>query len=204
MCTDTFKTLKENLLSLGYDVKCFEKSSEAICFLNGEIDGETVGFGGSVTLSEMGLYDSLKEHNEVFWHYRIPDGKTAEDMRRCASSAEVYLSSVNGIAESGEIVNIDGYCNRVASIFYGHKRVYLVVGKNKIAKDYEGALYRAKNIAAPLNAKRLKLDTPCAVKGDKCYNCNSKDKICRGLSVLWAKPSSAEFCVILINEDLGY
>lgn len=204
MFSDTFKVIKENLLSLGYDVKCFEKSSEAICFLNAEIDGETVGFGGSMTLSEMGLYDSLAEHNEVFWHYRIPEGKTSEDMRKSASFADVYLSSVNGIAESGEIINIDGYCNRVASIFYGHKRVYLVVGKNKIAKDYDEALYRAKNIAAPLNAKRLMLDTPCAVKGDRCYNCNSKSKICRGLSVLWAKPSSAEFCVILINENLGY
>ena len=92
----------------------------------------------------------------------------------------------------------------MASIFYGHKKVYLVVGENKIAKDYESALYRARNIAAPLNAKRLGVKTPCAVKGDRCYDCKSPERICRGLSVLWGKPMTGEFEVLLIHENLGY
>lgn len=129
---------------------------------------------------------------------------TVSEMRAMARSASIYLSSVNGIAETGEIVYIDGDGNRVSEIMYGHKKVYLIVGKNKIAPDFESALFRARNIAAPLNAKRLNKRTPCAIKTDKCYNCRSQDRICRGLNVLWNKPESSEYEVILINEQLGF
>lgn len=108
------------------------------------------------------------------------------------------------MAETGEIINIDGNCNRVASIFYGHKKVYLVIGENKLEKDYDSALHRARNIASPLNAKRVGAKTPCAVKGDKCYDCKSPERICRGLSVLWGIPMTGEFEVILVHEELGY
>jgi hypothetical protein len=111
---------------------------------------------------------------------------------------------VNALSENGEIVNIDATGNRVASIFYGHDLVYLLIGENKIEPDYDSALYRARNVAAPLNAKRLGKKTPCAVKADKCYNCNSPDRICRALSVLWEKPMAAEIEVLLIHENLGY
>lgn len=114
------------------------------------------------------------------------------------------MSSVNGIAETGEIINIDGNCNRVAGTLFGHEKVYLVAGSNKIEADYEKALYRARNIAAPLNAKRLNRNTPCAVSGDKCYNCKSPERICKGLTVLWQMPSGREYEVILIDEKLGY
>lgn len=121
-----------------------------------------------------------------------------------ANVATIYISSVNGIAESGEIINIDGNGNRVSSLFYGHKKVYLVVGENKIAEDYDSALFRARNIAAPLNAKRIGAKTPCALNADKCYDCKSPERICRGLSVLWGKPMTGEFEIILIHENLGY
>ena len=200
-----FDSLKSNLLKKGYKVSCFENKESATEYLNRAIDGATVGFGGSVTAKEMGLYEALSKHNDVVWH-RIPkEGKTATQIRDEARGTEVYISSVNGIAETGEIVNIDGTCNRVSEIFYGHKRVFLIVGINKLAKDYESALFRARNIAAPLNAKRLGVKTPCAVKGDRCYNCQSSERICRGLSVLWEKPSaSTEYEIILVNEKLGY
>ena len=116
----------------------------------------------------------------------------------------MYLSSINGLAETGEIINIDGNCNRVAGILYGHKKVYLVAGANKLAADYDSALYRARNVAAPLNAKRLGLATPCAEKGDRCYNCKSTARICRALTVLWTKPNSGAFEVVLVEEPLGY
>ena len=199
-----FDTIKDNLLALGYNVHVFETSQEAAAYLNGQIDGETVGFAGSMTLEKMGLYDSLKTHNEVFWHHRIPDGKTAHELRMAANGAKVYLSSVNALSEKGEIVNIDATGNRVASIFYGHERVYLLIGENKLEPDYDRALYRARNIAAPLNAQRLGKKTPCAVKADKCYDCNSPDRICRALSVLWEKPMTGEIEILLIHEDLGY
>ena len=163
-----------------------------------------MGFGGSVTLQEMGLYDSLGEHNTVLWHWRVPEGKAPDELRREAAAAEVYLSSVNGLAETGEIVNIDGSGNRVASTIYGHRRVYLVAGVNKLASDLAGAVDRARNIAAPKNAQRLGVKTPCAAKGDKCYDCQSPGRICRAMSVFWAAPSGSEYEVVLIGEPLGY
>lgn len=150
-----FDLIKKNLISLGYIVNCFETASEAANYINSQIDNQTVGFAGSMTLEKMGLFESLSTHNQVFWHHRIPEGKTSKEVRLEANAASIYITSVNGIAESGEIVNIDGNCNRVASIFYGHEKVYFVIGENKIEKDYDSALYRARNIAAPLNAQRL-------------------------------------------------
>ncbi len=199
-----FSLLKENLISLGYTVSCFETTSEAVQYLDAQIHNQTVGFAGSMTLEKMGLYERLSKHNQIYWHHRIPEGKTSKEVRLEANAAPVYITSVNGIAESGEIVNIDGNCNRVASIFYGHEKVYFVIGENKIEKDYDSALYRARNIAAPLNAKRLGVKTPCAIKADRCYDCNSPERICRGLSVLWGKPMTGEFEVLLIHDNLGY
>lgn len=199
-----FETVQKRLEERGYRVSCFESANEAVEYLDTQIDRKTVGFGGSMTLEEIGLYDRLASHNRVNWHQRIPQGKTSKEVRTEANAAQIYVSSVNGLAETGEIINIDGNCNRVASIFYGHEKVYLVVGENKLAKDYDSALYRARNVAAPLNAKRLGMKTPCAVKADRCYDCKSPERICRGLSVLWSKPMTGEFEVILIGEQLGY
>lgn len=199
-----FHALQTTLSNKGYQVSCFATAKEAADYLDTQIDQKTVGFGGSMTLEEMGLYDRLSSHNLVRWHQRIPEGRTSKEVRVEANAAEIYISSVNGLAQTGEIINIDGNCNRVASIFYGHEKVYFVVGENKIAPDYDRALWRARNIAAPLNAKRLGMKTPCAVRGDRCYDCKSPDRICRGLSVLWSKPMTGEFEVILIAEPLGY
>lgn len=199
-----FSIVEKNLKKRGYIVTIFENIDEAVKYLDLQIDNQTVGVGGSKTLEQMGLYETLKSHNTVFWHWRIPEGKTSEEIIVEANSAKIYISSVNALAETGEIINIDGNCNRVASIFYGHEKVYLVVGENKIEKNYESALYRARNIASPLNAKRIGVKTPCAIKGDKCYDCNSPERICRGLSVLWGKPMTGEFEVILIRQKLGF
>lgn len=204
MIRKDFDLLEKNLISLGYTVSCFETASEAAAYLDAQIHEQTVGFAGSMTLEKMGLYELLGTHNQVYWHHRIPEGQTSKDVRLEANGASIYITSVNGIAESGEIVNIDANCNRVASIFYGHEKVYFVIGENKIEKDYDSALYRARNIAAPLNAKRLGVNTPCAIKADRCYDCKSPERICRGLSVLWSKPMTGEFEVILIHENLGY
>ena len=199
-----FEKVKENLVNLGYTVSVFETANKAAEYLNSAIDGKRVGFGGSVTVAEMGLYDLLGNHNTVTSHARIPEGKTDADMRMASRSAEIYISSVNGLSEDGEIINIDATGNRVASIFYGHEKVYLIIGKNKLAPDYDSALWRARNIASPKNAKRLGVKTPCAEKADKCYNCKSPQRICRGLTVLWQKPMKSDIEILLINEDLGY
>lgn len=196
--------LKNVLEGKGYIVSVFETGEEAAEYVNAAIDGKTVGMGGSVTIEELGLYEKLSEHNKVYWHARKYADITPAEVRAFANTADVYISSVNGLAETGELINIDGACNRVSSICYGHEKVYFVVGKNKIAPDYDSAIWRARNIAAPKNAKRLNKNTPCAIKADKCYNCNSDDRICRVLSVWWSKPTIGEYEIILINEEFGY
>ena len=198
-----FTKLKHNLQKNGFQVSVFENARSAAEYLDREIDGMTVGMGGSVTMKQMDLYRNLSAHNDVFSNADTP-GRTREEISRDAQTADIYLSSLNGISENGELINIDGTGNRVSAIQYGHKKVYLIAGRNKVAKDYESALYRARNIAGPLNARRLGKKTPCAVKGDKCYDCSSPERICRGLSVLWKKPGCCEYEVILIDEELGY
>jgi len=190
--------LTENLEQRGFTPKVFATAKEAADYLDKEIDGVSVGFGGSMTVQEMGLYPRLASHNNTVWHW-------SQAGLEEAITTDVYICSVNGLAETGEIINIDGTGNRVASTLFGHKRVYLVVGRNKIAPDYDKALWRARNIASPKNAQRLGMKTPCAVKGDKCYDCKSPQRICRALVVLWEKPKGIEAMeVILIDEELGY
>lgn len=188
--------LKQNLINQGYIVNYFEDIEQANEYLCENIKDTTVGVGGSMTISSMGLYELLEKNNEVYWHWQ-------KDELEKASRAKVYLSSVNGISEDGEIINIDGTCNRISSTLYGHEKVYFVFGTNKIEPDYEKALWRARNIAAVKNAIRLKKNTPCTKTG-KCMNCNSPERICRGLSVLWDKPKGCEYEIIIINKDLGY
>ena len=199
-----FEKLCKNLEDKGYKVSCFDTRETAADYINSQINETTVGIGGSMTVLEMGLYEQLSLHNSVNWHWKLSENETAPEIIKKARTSEIYISSVNGISEDGEIINIDGNCNRVAGIFYGHKKVYLIVGKNKVAKDFNAALFRARNTAAPLNAKRLGAQTPCAKNGDKCYDCKSGGRICRGLSVLWDKPSTGDFEIILIDENLGY
>ncbi len=199
-----FANIEAELKKKGYCVCTFENKESAADYLNGQIDQKTVGMGGSVTIHQMNLFPMLSKHNTVYWHDEKPNNMSIMETRTAASRAEIYISSVNGISEAGEIVNIDNTGNRVAAISYGPAKVYLVVGINKITPNFESAVYRARNIAAPLNAQRLKRKTPCAVKGDKCYDCKSPERICRNLSVLWNKPTGAEYEIILINENLGY
>ena len=193
-----FETVKKNLEARGFSVKTFNTAAEAAAYLNASIDGVSVGIGGSLTVQEMGLHEKLAAHNTVHWHWT--DG---EEARVKAAHADVYITSANGLAETGEIINIDGTGNRVAATLYGHKKLYVIIGKNKLASTYDEALWRARNIAAPKNAQRLGKKTPCAVKGDRCYDSKSPDRICRGLAVLWGPSVGMEAEVVLVDEDLG-
>ena len=193
-----FETVKKNLEARGFSVSTFSTAAEAAAYLDSAIDGTTVGIGGSMTVQQMGLHEKLAAHNEVHWHWT--DGPEA---RAKAAHADVYITSANGLTENGEVINIDGAGNRVASTLYGHKRVYFIIGRNKLAPTYDEALWRARNIAAPKNAQRLGKKTPCAVKGDRCYDCKSPDRICRGLVVLWGPSMSLDTEIVLVDEDLG-
>ncbi|MGN8897853.1 lactate utilization protein [Flavonifractor sp. HCP28S3_F3] len=193
-----FSTVKANLEARGFAVSCFATAEEAMDYLDSKLDGRTIGIGGSMTIRDMGLDQRLEQHNQVIWHWK--DGTL-----RDAAGTQVYLTSVNGLAETGEIINIDGTGNRVASTIFGHEEVYFIVGRNKLAADYGKALWRARNIASPKNAQRLGRKTPCAVKGDKCYDCKSPERICRALTVLWEAPTGiGRSEVVLIDQELGF
>lgn len=193
-----FETVKSNLEARGYTVKVFATGAEAAEYIDSVVDNTTVGIGGSMTIQSMGLYEKLSAHNEVHWHW-----VSGPEVHAQAALAQVYLTSANGLTEAGEIINIDGAGNRVASTLFGHQKVYFVIGKNKLAPTFEEALWRARNIAAPKNAQRLGKKTPCAVKGDRCYDCKSPDRICRGLVVNWGPMMGKEAEVILVDEELG-
>ena len=122
--------LTENLEQRGFTVRRFATKEEAADYLDGQIDGVSVAFGGSMTVQEMGLYPRLAAHNSALWHWN-------KDGLAQAAATDVYICSLNGLAETGELINIDGVGNRVASTIFGHKRVYFVVGRNKIAPDYD-------------------------------------------------------------------
>ena len=193
----------ENLNKHGFNALWFETKEEASQYLCGEITGSSVGFGGSMTAQCMGLYEKLGRQNDVFWHWYAQD---KADAQKKASEAKVYILSANALSETGEIVNIDGNGNRLSSAFYGHERVIFVVGVNKIVPDLPAAIDRARNIASPLNARRLNCKTPCAMSEPmRCHDCSSPDRICSGMSILFEKMGSIrQMDVLLINEELGY
>lgn len=193
----------ENLKAHGFTVTFFETGEAAARHIVSECAGKSCGFGGSQTVDALGLYEKLKEKNcPVYWHRKIPGQETYG----AAASAQVYFSSANAISQSGEIVNIDGFGNRLASTLYGHEKLYIVAGVNKICEDLESAIWRARNIASPLNARRLNKKTPCAMgKELKCYDCRSPERICRGLLIMLEPVTSIRNTeVVLINEELGF
>ncbi|HJB30929.1 lactate utilization protein [uncultured Oscillibacter sp.] len=194
-----FKKVQANLEARGYTVRTFATAAEAADYLDGAIDGKTVGFGGSATLDALGIYDRLESHNTVIWHWKQP----ADEARKAAMQTQVYLTSANALAETGEIVNIDGTGNRVSATLFGHEKVIFVIGRNKLAATYEMAVDRARNVAAPQRARQLGKKTPCAVKLDRCYDCKSPERICRGMVTLWGPMLGMEGEVLLVDEDLG-
>ncbi len=189
---------KENLESKGYKVRLFENGEQAAAYLNEQIDGKSVALGGMKTAEQLGLFESLAEHNEVIWHWR----QDPADALKKAMTTDCYISSANALSEDGTIVNIDHTGNRLASILYGHKKVYLVIGVNKLTDTMDDAIWRARNVAAPQRAKSMGRKTPCVYK-DKCFDCKSPDRLCRGMLVLMYPIGSCETEIILIDEELG-
>jgi len=193
--------LVKNLEKKGFTPHVFSTKEAAADYLVQTIHDTLVGIGGSVTVDQLDVYDRLCQSNEVLWHWKRQD----IDVRPRASVAETYLCSANAVSQTGEIVNIDGGGNRVAATLFGPERVFLVIGKNKIEPTLEKAVWRARNIAAPLNARRLGRKTPCALGEMRCYDCSSPERICAGLVVLMKKPMSVREChVLLLDEELGF
>lgn len=193
------ETAVKNLTAHGFSVRVFRTAQDAANAISQELSGKTVGFGGSVTLEQMQLFETLQKNNTVYWHWKQTPAQALENAR----SAQVYLTSANAVSETGEIVNIDGTGNRVSATLFGHEKVIFVIGRNKLAATYEMAVDRARNVAAPQRARQLGKKTPCAVKLDRCYDCKSPERICRGMVTLWGPMLGMEGEVLLVDEDLG-
>ena len=195
---DIEKTIRA-LTGRGFAVQHFATGREAADYLDGAIDGTTVGIGGSKTIDQIGLYDRLTKHNTVWWHWRTPGFDTLDH----ALTAPVYLSSANAITADGQILNIDGRGNRVAFLCYGPQNVIILAGMNKVVTDVDAGLKRVRNTATPPNTVRLHKKTPCAVTG-RCGDCFSPDCICSQFVVTRRSGIPGRIKVILVGEELGY
>ncbi len=196
--------LLKNLNKRGYKGKYVENADAAKqAVMNLIASEQSVGIGGSITILDLNLYDALKSRgNRVYWHWMAKSEQVDEE-RIKAVQADVYLTSSNAISQDGVLVNTDGTGNRVSAMFFGPDRVIVVCGVNKIAKDLQSAIDRVKNVACPLNGRRLGLDTPCALSG-KCNDCDSPQRMCK-VTVLLERPTNGKTVyVILVGETLGY
>lgn len=163
--------------------------------------GSSISMGGCMSAREIGLTDALKNGE-----YDFIDRDAYEDGRVAmlkAYDADFFLASANGMTQDGVIVNIDGNSNRVSAIAQGPKHVLFIVGMNKICDDVDGAMKRARNVAAPINAQRFGLSTPCAKTGS-CMNCKSPDTICCQFLITRYSRHTGRIHVILVNDNLGF
>lgn len=166
--------------------------------------GKKVGLGGSVTLKTLGLPESLEAAgSEIITH---KPGMSAEEKRStwlAAQASDLYLASPQAVTLDGKLIFIDGNGNRGAAVIYGPRKIVLLAGINKVARDQEEGLWRSRNKAAIANNLRLKKDNPC-VRTGRCSDCSSPWRICNAVTLLWKKPSASDILVVLINEELGY
>ena len=182
---------------------CYAKDrKEALSLALGIIkEGDTVTMGGAMSAHQIGLVDALKNGS-----YHFIDRDQAEDPRAAmlaAYDADVFLASANAMTEDGVLVNIDGNGNRVSAIAQGPKKVLFIVGMNKVCPDVDSAIKRARSVAAPINAQRFGLGTPCAKTG-ACADCKSPDTICCQFLITRYSRIPDRIHVILVNEDLGF
>ncbi|WP_125152614.1 lactate utilization protein [Clostridium rectalis] len=168
-------------------------------------DNMTVSVGGSMTLFESGVIDFLRsgKYNFLDRYKENLSIKEIENIYKKTFFADAYITSTNALTEQGELYNIDGNGNRVAAMIYGPDQVIIIAGINKIVKDINEAKKRLREIAAPINAKRLNKNTPCTKVG-YCMDCSSEDRICSSYVVLRRQRNKGRIKVIIVGKDLGY
>ncbi len=202
---NTLSALERN----GFDVRYYPTAEEALAGVLGMVpEGATVGIGGSVTLREMGLIDALEARGvELADHWKAGQRGASKDevmeIRRRHLNSDVFITGTNAVTETGELVNIDGTGQRVAAMIFGPGKVVVVAGVNKITGDLEEGLWRASNVAAPMNARRLHPKTPCAETGE-CDDCVVPGRICNITTIIHRRPRQTPFTVVLVGEKLGY
>ena len=190
----------------GFDAAVFATGKEASAFILADVPaGAQVAIGGSMTIKEMDLHTKLREAgHEVLWHWEAAPAERGALLHR-AMNAPVYLCSANALTTDGLMVQIDGTGNRVAAQCYGPATVYVVIGRNKLVEGgYQQAVRRIKQIACPLNARRLNLPTPCGLTGSCDVSSCKAGSMCHMILALEGAPGGKRTQVVLVNEDLGY
>ena len=167
-------------------------------------EGSSVGWGGSMSIQEIGLKDAVCQGNYKI--YNRDNCKSPEEKRTTELAifdSDYFITSSNAITEDGVLVNIDGMANRVAAITWGPQNVVMIVGMNKVVRGIDEAVSRARHEAAPVNAQRFDIDTPCKKNGI-CFDCKSQDCICCQIVVTRFSKIPKRIKVILVNEELGF
>ncbi|OGR66364.1 MAG: hypothetical protein A2X30_10605 [Elusimicrobia bacterium GWB2_63_16] len=177
-------------------------ASAALLALAGK--GRKIGLGGSMTVASLGLPEALAAAGNTIVTHK--SGMTPEEKRLVwleAQGSDLYLASPQAVTMDGKLVFLDANGNRGAAVIYGPRRIVLIAGVNKLARDQEEGLWRARNVAAIANNIRLSKDNPC-VKAGRCVDCAGAGRICNQVTLLWKKPSASDILVLLVNETLGY
>ena len=196
--------LVKNLQSRHFEAYyCPDKSSALEKALELIPKGASVGWGGAMSCSQIGLLDALRQGEyRVFDRDRAQTPEEKEMAVRSSLNADVFLTGANGLSLDGQMVNIDGTGNRVAAIIYGPKKVLVVAGMNKVMDTLDEAVRRARTIAAPLNQQRFCLNNPCTVTGT-CGDCKSETCICNQILITRYCRPVGRIQFIIVGEDLG-
>ncbi len=194
----------ESLRKNGFDALFLQDKEAVRDHLLKECDQATsIGFGGSMTIGELGIQDALEgKGKRLLDHGRVP-AKEKAATRLAQLTCDLFLSGTNAVTLNGCLVNMDMNGNRTNAMTFGPKKVVVVAGANKVVADVGEGIRRIKATAAPRNAKRLQLSTPCAATGI-CEDCNSPQRICRVYSIIERKPPNTDLSVILCGEPMGF
>lgn len=215
--------MTEELVDWSYEQKCLKAVSslekndftalycatgqQAFDYIIAEsLDAESIGFGGSMSIAGLQVEARLRELGKEILNHAIPSISREERMAimRRQLTCDLFLSGTNAVTLAGELVNIDATGNRVASMFFGPKKVIVVAGRNKLVDGtVQDAIDRVKAWATPPNSKRLDFKTPCAISG-LCSDCNSPDRLCRVTTIIDRKPRFTDLRVLVVNEDMGF
>jgi len=202
--------LKEILTENNFEVFIAENTDEAKSVvlekIIPEITPKSVSWGGSLTFVATGLYDVLKNNNDLNvldTYDKTLSPEESLERRRQSLLVDLFITGSNAVTESGQIVNLDMIGNRVGALTFGPKNVIILVGRNKIVPDLDEAMFRIKNYAAPVNTMRLDKKTPCA-KTSFCVDCKSPDRICNTWTITEKSFPKKRVKIIMINKDLGF
>jgi L-lactate utilization protein LutB len=203
------ETLK-NLQANNFEARLAEDRTTAKQMVFSSIPEDAIiGVGDSATVRQLEIVEEFEKKgfrvlNPFSRELTTDPAKTMvrDDISRRIFSCNVLVSGTNAVTRDGKLVNVDAVGNRVASMIFGPRKVFIIAGKNKIVKDVDEALYRIKNVIAPFHAKTKGFATPCAQTG-KCSNCNAPKRICSVISIIEKRPWRTEISVILVDEDLG-